>query len=819
MSAPWLNSLTTSNFIKPTYVNGFLDVSGGDTINRNGNLVLIGGDASFNKRLFVGGDTSLNGNVYMAKDLTIYGSLHVNQYNTNAVVNTVSTNVFSLTEDISLNGRILASGDASLNGRLFVRGDISLNGNLYVTPGSIPKSAIAGGDFGGSYFTNTQAKFTSVASQVTMNLDTTTANVLDVVGSLSISNAIGVGVTNPQYQVDVGSGNIGCGRFVQFGQAVPPAVLPASMTTNIIMGTFNDLLTTIAADTSLNGRLFVSADTSMNGNLSVGGNLITNNRLRAAGATFTGAVYGTTVATSGALSAGGLVTANAGLTLAGTSTPNTTPLTSNTWFANGITWTASYSSSFAGSAYNIFDTAKLNGIVSSAYYNSTTGAYSGGPTSTTISTVGAVTGEWFQLQSNVPIRLNTYSFVTYDNGVGNNNNGLLPASFYIAGSNDGTTWSPIQYVVFTSLPIGSTSNLVNQQTGTYTITNTSGTQLAANVTAYSGATTNAYTYLRLIVPTILAKSFGLTATVTQACYFMNMTFTNPAAGYLYVHSDTSLNGRLLVSGDSSMNGNVLVGGNIITNNGLIVAGATFTGAVRAGGLVSANAGLTVVGAVTLPSNSIPTTAITGISAYAMLAGSTFTGLVTANNGLIVSSDASLNGNLTIGGNLSLNGNLTVKAYTTSSVVNTITTNLFNIAEDVSLNGRLFVTSDTSLNGNLMVGGNVTAISFNAASDYRIKENIKPLSKEITVDGLKPIQYFNTRAQKLDIGFLAHEVQEDFPYLVTGSKDGGDLQTLNYIGLMGVLVKEIQELKAKVAALEEGEPEGKPTVSPSTPSLS
>jgi len=70
-----------------------------------------------------------------------------------------------------------------------------------------------------------------------------------------------------------------------------------------------------------------------------------------------------------------------------------------------------------------------------------------------------------------------------------------------------------------------------------------------------------------------------------------------------------------------------------------------------------------------------------------------------------------------------------------------------------------------------------------------------------VDGLKPIQYFNTRARKLDIGFLAHEVQEDFPYLVTGCKDGDDLQTLNYIGLVGVLVKEIQELKAKVAILE------------------
>jgi cytoskeletal protein CcmA (bactofilin family) len=605
MSAPWLNSLTTSNFIKPTYVNGFLDVSGGDTINRNGNLVLIGGDASFNKRLFVGGDTSLNGNVYMAKDVTIYGRLQVNQYNTNAVVNTVSTNVFSLTEDISLNGRILTTGDASLNGRLFVRGDISLNGNLYVTPGSIPKSAIAGGDFGGSYFTNTQAKFTSVASQVTMNLDTTTANVLDVVGSLSISNAIGVGVTNPQYQVDVGAGNIGCGRFVQFGQAVPPAVPPASMTTNIIMGTFNDLLTTIAADTSLNGRLFVSADTSMNGRLFCGADASLNGRLYV----------------------------GSGLTVTG---PVTLP-------SNSIPTTA------------------ITGI--SAYAT------------------------------------------------------LAGATF------TGTVYTPA-------------------------IISSAGLTVTGPVTLPSNS-----------IPTTAITGISAYATL---------------------------------------------------------AGATFTGTVYTPAIIS-SAGLTVTGPVTLPSNSIPTTAITGISSYATLAGATFTGLITANNGLTVSSDASLNGNLAVGGNFVVGGNLTVKAYTTTNVVNTITTNLFNIAEDVSLNGRffmssdaslngrLFVSADTSMNGNLITGGNITALSFNAASDYRIKENIKPLSKEITVDGLKPIQYFNTRARKLDIGFLAHEVQEDFPYLVTGSKDGGDLQTLNYIGLMGVLVKEIQELKAKVSRLEEGKP--------------
>jgi hypothetical protein len=38
------------------------------------------------------------------------------------------------------------------------------------------------------------------------------------------------------------------------------------------------------------------------------------------------------------------------------------------------------------------------------------------------------------------------------------------------------------------------------------------------------------------------------------------------------------------------------------------------------------------------------------------------------------------------------------------------------------------------------------------------------------------------------------VQEYFPFLVSGVKDGPEIQSINYTGLIGVLTKEIQELK-------------------------
>ena len=77
----------------------------------------------------------------------------------------------------------------------------------------------------------------------------------------------------------------------------------------------------------------------------------------------------------------------------------------------------------------------------------------------------------------------------------------------------------------------------------------------------------------------------------------------------------------------------------------------------------------------------------------------------------------------------------------------------------------------------------------------------PLDNTFTVDKLNPIIYTHKKNKDKNIGFLAHEVQEEFPFLVTGEKDGEETQSLNYQGLIGILVKEIQELKARVKQLE------------------
>ena len=44
------------------------------------------------------------------------------------------------------------------------------------------------------------------------------------------------------------------------------------------------------------------------------------------------------------------------------------------------------------------------------------------------------------------------------------------------------------------------------------------------------------------------------------------------------------------------------------------------------------------------------------------------------------------------------------------------------------------------------------------------------------------------------GLIAHEVQEYFPNIVAEEKDGAQIQSVDYIQLIPILIKEIQELK-------------------------
>jgi len=115
------------------------------------------------------------------------------------------------------------------------------------------------------------------------------------------------------------------------------------------------------------------------------------------------------------------------------------------------------------------------------------------------------------------------------------------------------------------------------------------------------------------------------------------------------------------------------------------------------------------------------------------------------------------------------------------------------------------------------GGSNTA--FNTSSDYRLKENIALISDGITrVKKLKPSRFnwISDDTDKLQDGFIAHEVSPVIPEAVSGEKDavfaedtdiGNDKkgvikpQALDYSKLTPLLTAALQEAIAKIEVLE------------------
>ena len=108
-------------------------------------------------------------------------------------------------------------------------------------------------------------------------------------------------------------------------------------------------------------------------------------------------------------------------------------------------------------------------------------------------------------------------------------------------------------------------------------------------------------------------------------------------------------------------------------------------------------------------------------------------------------------------------------------------------------------------GSITAASMTTTGGFYVSSDYRIKENIQTINNDqFTVDELRPVSYTLKANQKPALGFIAHEVQEHVPSAVSGEKDGESMQSVDYSQLIPILVKEIQELKKRVAYLEQNQ---------------
>ncbi len=297
-------------------------------------------------------------------------------------------------------------------------------------------------------------------------------------------------------------------------------------------------------------------------------------------------------------------------------------------------------------------------------------------------------------------------------------------------------------------------------------------------------------------------SFYVTQNVGQPNTYIN--FESDISGNVIIYGDLDVSGNLHVQENIDCSGNVNIDGALKTNT---IIGRTIGSSVsiyneagRTGDISFGNgtnrsceirigSGTGSTGGVQILSNSASGAILTlgNPSSTTDMFGFTAINTSTTNETRIGNTSNAL----------TLNGN-TMNVNTVSG-----TTNIGNASGTTNFTGNVTINNpSTPPSYALNVNGAVNATSYNSSSDYRIKKDVVTLDETFTVDKLRPVTYNNINLGKQDIGLIAHELQEIYPFLVNGEKDGEHIQSVNYTGLIGILIKEIQELKERVKKLEE-----------------
>jgi len=102
--------------------------------------------------------------------------------------------------------------------------------------------------------------------------------------------------------------------------------------------------------------------------------------------------------------------------------------------------------------------------------------------------------------------------------------------------------------------------------------------------------------------------------------------------------------------------------------------------------------------------------------------------------------------------------------------------------------------------NIFTAGIVTALDFNATSDRNLKTNIEiindPLEKIVQINGVS----FNWKeTNQSSAGVIAQEVEQIMPEIIHDNEKG--YKTLNYNGLIGLLIESVKELKCEIEDLK------------------
>ena len=136
----------------------------------------------------------------------------------------------------------------------------------------------------------------------------------------------------------------------------------------------------------------------------------------------------------------------------------------------------------------------------------------------------------------------------------------------------------------------------------------------------------------------------------------------------------------------------------------------------------------------------------------------------------------------------------------STVFNDTTTNqeffpLFTATTSGTITASGISTSKLTYNPST---GTVTAVDFNSTSDINLKENIHTVGNALEItEQLRGVSFDWKETGRSSYGVIAQELEEILPELVTQ----GDVKSVNYNGIIGVLIEAIKKLKKEIEDLK------------------
>jgi len=314
------------------------------------------------------------------------------------------------------------------------------------------------------------------------------------------------------------------------------------------------------------------------------------------------------------------------------------------------------------------------------------------------------------------------------------------------------------------------ATLTGPSTGSYSLTlpSESGTLLTSSS---GGVITGLVTTGNILNETILNDDINNSAAISYSKLNLSNSIRNVDIATNAAIDVSKLASRTISGVNLGSNLNSLSFGSFISASGSYNGSTPITVSVAA---TTANTGNTIVSRNSSGDFSAGTISVTNLTATQTVSATTFIG-----NG------SQLTGISAVGGGSSLSDE-TASSETFYPLFTPLSVGILTTSS-VSTTKLTYIPST----------GTLTASNISATSDIDLKENIRTITNATeTIQSLRGVSFDWKDSGKSSYGVIAQELEKILPELV----NQGETKSVNYNGLIGVLIEAVKELSAEVDEL-------------------